>query len=40
MSKLTDDVDAKIEKRMNDIDLRTQEVGEKVNNLSPRKVTT
>ncbi|KAI0876722.1 hypothetical protein GGS24DRAFT_450083 [Hypoxylon argillaceum] len=35
MSKLTDDVDVKIERQMNDIDLRTQAVGEKVDSLSP-----
>ncbi|KAI0907749.1 hypothetical protein F4823DRAFT_641072 [Ustulina deusta] len=35
MGRLADDVDAKIEQRMNDIDLRTQAVGEKVENLSP-----
>ncbi|KAJ8129584.1 hypothetical protein O1611_g4048 [Lasiodiplodia mahajangana] len=35
MSKLTDDVDAKIEERMNDLDLRTQAAGEKVDSLSP-----
>ncbi len=35
MGRLADDVDAKIEQRMNDIDLRTQAVGEKVEILSP-----
>ncbi|KAI1129393.1 hypothetical protein F5Y10DRAFT_291136 [Nemania abortiva] len=35
MSKLADDVDTKIEQRMNDLDLRTQATGEKVDDLSP-----
>ncbi|KAI1366945.1 hypothetical protein F5Y08DRAFT_300099 [Xylaria arbuscula] len=35
MSKLSDDIDLKIEQRMNDIDLRAQAVGEQVEGLSP-----
>ncbi|KAK5626117.1 hypothetical protein RRF57_001832 [Xylaria bambusicola] len=35
MSKLSDDVDIKIEQRMNDIDMRAQAVGERFESLSP-----
>ncbi|KAI0973287.1 hypothetical protein F4678DRAFT_426348 [Xylaria arbuscula] len=35
MSKLADDVDVKIEQRMNDLELRAQAVGEKFEGLSP-----
>ncbi|KAI3321179.1 hypothetical protein HD806DRAFT_198165 [Xylariaceae sp. AK1471] len=35
MSRLADEVDEKIEKRMNDLDLRTQAAGDKIDDLSP-----
>lgn len=35
MSKLANDIDVKIEQRMDDIDFRTQVVGEKVEALNP-----
>ncbi|TGJ88195.1 hypothetical protein E0Z10_g609 [Xylaria hypoxylon] len=35
MTRLADDVDTKVEQRMNDIDMRAQAVGEKVESLSP-----
>jgi len=35
MSKLTDEVDEKLEERINNLDVRAQAVGDKIDNLSP-----